>query len=604
MPGLVGVISQNPSGECQELVRSMIKCLKYEEFYVSGSCFIPKMGIYAGWVALEGSFAAQQVFTNEREDITLLFAGECFPGVETKLTPRRNGDARAEKKGHWLVSLYEEYGDLFFEKLNGLFSGLLIDERRHRAFLFNDRFGLERIYFSETKNGVFFASEAKALLRILPELRSLAEDGVAQFLTFGCTLEWKTLFRGMELLPGGSLWALEGGKIRKGHYFSASSWESMPSLTEPAFEFKFKEIFKRILPLYFEAASRVGISLTGGLDTRLIMACLPQSGAMPTSYTFTGEKATILDARLASQLAAICGLEHRNLQIGPDFFANFPALVEKTVYVTDGTFGVTGAHEIYYNGQARALATTRLTGNFGSEILRGISTFKPVGLLKELFTKDVNQMIDSCAASLSGVDGHPISFAAFREIPWNLFGSLAAGRSQLTFRTPYLDNELVKLAFQVPESLRHSSLVPLNLVKENHPVLAAIPTDRGRGGVGTGPAYLWRRLFCELTFKLDYFYSERWPSLFAPLDGLIGSCDAVGITGLHKFLRYRLWFRTKLQAYLKEAMANARARQMPFWNATFLDRMVVEHVSGRRNYLREINAVLTLDAIDRLLLQL
>jgi asparagine synthase (glutamine-hydrolysing) len=580
----------------------MISCMEYETFYVSGTHFVPEMGIYAGWVALEESFAAQQVFTNKHNNVALLFAGECLPHSESQARVRRNGDARSEKEADSPVHLYEEEEDQFFQKLNGLFSGLLIDKKRNRAFLFNDRYGLERLYLCETKDGLYFASEAKALMRILPELRFFDENGVAQLLSFGCTLEWQSLFRGVKLLPGGSLWTLERGQIRKGRYFSSASWESLQPLTEQAFESEFKETFKRVLPRYCEAAPRVGISLTGGLDTRMIMACLPQAGTKPVSYTFTGENPTILDSRVANRVAEACGLEHRNLLISPDFFSNFAAIADKTVYVTDGCFGVTGAHEIYFNGKARQLAPTRLTGNFGSEILRGMSTFKPIGLSRELFNKEANQMIDSCAAGLKKADGHPISVAAFREIPWNLFGSLAAGRSQVTFRTPYLDNELVALAFQVPESLRKSSLVALNLVKENNPVLGAIPTDRGRDGVSRGLPYILRRLFCDVTFKLDYIYSESLPNVLAPFDGLIGQFDAVGITGLHKFLRYRRWFRTKLAAYLKEALANARARQLPFWNANFLERMAAEHISGRRNYLREINAVLTLDAIDRLLL--
>ena len=75
MPGIVGVISQIPAEECKRLVDSMISCMEYETFYVSGTHFVPEMGIYAGWVALDGSFAAQQVFTNERKDIALVFAG-------------------------------------------------------------------------------------------------------------------------------------------------------------------------------------------------------------------------------------------------------------------------------------------------------------------------------------------------------------------------------------------------------------------------------------------------------------------------------------------------------------------------------------------------
>ncbi|MBV8378412.1 MAG: hypothetical protein JO279_15545 [Verrucomicrobia bacterium] len=581
----------------------MIACLQHEPFYTSGTCFFPEIGIYSGWSALAGSFAAAQPFANPENDIALVFAGECFLAPELAARLRLKDDPAARKHSHWLIQLYEETGAKFFESLNGLFSGLLVDRRRKTAFLFNDRYGIERIYFYENKEETYFASEAKALLRVLPALRAFDEKGVAQFLTFGCTLEWQTLFRGVQLMPGGSLWTFAGASVRKGHYFSASDWASRQPLDESKFESEFKETFKKILPRYFGSASKIGISLTGGLDTRMIMACLPDAAAKPVCYTFSGEKPTMLDSQLAAQVAQACGLEHTNLAIGTDFFSSFATQADNAVYLTDGCFGITGAHEVYLNRKARQLAPVRLTGNFGSEILRGMSTFKPIGLSRDLILSEVRRTIDSVFEGLRGTDGNPISFAVFKEIPWNLFGSLAAGRSQVIFRTPYLDNDLVALAFQAPESLRKSPLVALHLVSEANPVLGKIPTDRGRGGNGRGPAYLSRRLYCDLTFKLDYIYSESLPYWLAPADRLIGSLEGVRILGLHKFLRYRRWFRNELASYIRDSLANARALSLPFFEAASLELIADQHINGQRNYVREINAVLTLEAIDRLILR-
>ena len=89
------------------------------------------------------------------------------------LSLRQKGHRLEKNKGDWLVHLYEEEGDLFFEKLNGLFSGLLIDKRQKKVVLFNDRYGLERIYYYEADGEFYFASEAKALLKILPKLQSV-----------------------------------------------------------------------------------------------------------------------------------------------------------------------------------------------------------------------------------------------------------------------------------------------------------------------------------------------------------------------------------------------------------------------------------------------
>ena len=181
MPGIVGIISQRPSDECQRLVNSMVGAMEYEAFYDSGTHSIPKLGIYTGWVVHEDSFAARQAFFNEQRDIVLVMAGECYVDPETRSSLTRKG-RRLENSDDWLVHLYEEHGDQFFEKLNGLFSGLLIDKRQKKAVLFNDRYGIERIYYYEADGDFYFASEAKALLRILPQTRAFDEEGVAQFL--------------------------------------------------------------------------------------------------------------------------------------------------------------------------------------------------------------------------------------------------------------------------------------------------------------------------------------------------------------------------------------------------------------------------------------
>src|ERR1700687_4982447 len=172
MPGITGIISSAAaSGSEQQLVSEMLVSMLHEPFYTTGTHIVPDMGICVGWVAHTNSFATRQAFVNEQRDIALVFAGECFVDPRV-LTSRRQRGHQLERSGaDWLVHFYEEEGDQFFEKLNGLFSGLLIDKRRQKAFLFNDRYGVERIYFCETKDTTYFASEAKALLRILPELR-------------------------------------------------------------------------------------------------------------------------------------------------------------------------------------------------------------------------------------------------------------------------------------------------------------------------------------------------------------------------------------------------------------------------------------------------
>jgi asparagine synthase (glutamine-hydrolysing) len=529
-----------------------------------------------------------------------LISGECFIEAAEKSQLKQKGHVFSEKAGDWLVHFYEEQGDAFFEKLNGLFSGLLIDRRHGRVILFNDRYGMERIYWHETPDVFYFASEAKALLRVVPELREFDCEGVAQFFGAGCALNGRTLFRGIQLLPGASRWIFENGSTRREKYFQPQTWEALPKLSGPDYEAQFRAVFEKIMPRYFQTDSKVGISLTGGLDTRLIMACHPHDRQRETSFTFTGPAGRTLDDRVAGQVAAACGLDHQLLRLGPDFFSNFAAHADRTVFITDGCFGILGAHEIYFHKQARSLAPLRLTGNYGGEVFRGVSTFKPLRLAPDMVQPDFQPAVNAAAAELVALKKIPDTFAAFQEVPLHLFGNLAAGRSQMSFRTPYLDNELVPLTYQCPDSLKKSSWPAMRLVKACSPALDRIPTDRGFISDRSDPEIFLRRVFAEVTFKLDYCSDAGLPKPFGALDPIFKPMmQAMGVSGLHKFLKYSKWFRTSLAPCIADKIAAAQKTGGKFWNPDAVGRLANEHLSGQKDLLAEINAVLMIESVER-----
>jgi len=597
MPGIAGIITRKPvvDGNVQT-VRDMVAAMQCENFYNVGMLFVPDMGAFSGWVTHGDSFAARQPFVSEQQNAVLILSGECFLNPETGMELRRNGDNEGANPASWLVHLYEQEGEQFVRSLNGLFSGLLIDKRKRKAILFNDRYGMERIYWHETADAFYFASEAKALLRALPELRSFDEKGVGQFLTHGCTLEERTLFNGISRLPAGSLWSFENGTCSRRRYFTSENWESQTLVSGEQFECEFQSIFRRVLPRYTDSKIRLGISLTAGLDTRMIMACLPETVSNAVCYTYSGQKTDTQDARLAARVAATCGLEHRILRVDADFFDSFSTWTDKTVYATDGNLGIIGAHEIYLSRQARDLSPVRLTGICGGEIFRNISTFKPMNLSGKLFEQQPT------AGELHHRSEHPVTFAAFREIPWNLFGSITACRSQLCLRSPYLDNELVGLAYRAPLSLRKSSDSAVRFVRNNNKALAGISTDMGYLGSASGPLAVLNRMAAKVAFKADYYFSHGLPAKLSLLEPAFRPFAAgMQYFGSHRYLHYHNWFRKELASYVRQSLSDVQTLQSPFWNRGFVKRMAEEHISGRKNYVQEINAVLTLSAIERLL---
>src|SRR5262249_19008041 len=158
--------------------------------------------------------------------------------------------------------------------------------------------------------------------------------------------------------------------IRKERYFSPETWEQQPVLGGVEFYRKLKETFARILPRYFRGRKLLAMSLTGGLDGRLIMALANRPPGELPCFTFGSTYYDCNDVRIARLVAKLCRQSHETIEVGQQFFSEFPSLAEKAVYVSDGTMDVTGSVELYVNRIARQIAPVRLTGNYGSEVLR------------------------------------------------------------------------------------------------------------------------------------------------------------------------------------------------------------------------------------------
>ena len=241
------------------------------------------------------------------------------------------------------------------------------------------------------------------------------------FLGFGVVFGNRTLFENVSLLPAGSCWAVNRpSAIKKRTYFQPSEWTEQPPVAPEHFYASLRSAVSAIVPAYFRAAAPVGLSLTGGLDTRIVMAGMPPgSGPMP-SYTYTGVYRDCYDIGIARDIATTCGQRHHVLGLGQDFFRNFDTLADQTVWVTDGCLDLCGAHEIYFSKLARELSPIRLTGNYGSEVLRSVSTFKYHAPRPGLFDAPaVDHTVRAQRAFVETRAAHPVTFAAFQEIPWN-----------------------------------------------------------------------------------------------------------------------------------------------------------------------------------------
>lgn len=605
MPGIAGIISRSRHEINERNIVLMIDRMAHEQFYVSGTYANSRLGVYMGWVCHRGSFSDCMPIYNDRKDLLLFFNGEDFTGDQSLSQLRRKSHASESTTAKYLIELYEEDRKTFFEQLNGWFSGLIIDLQREEAILFNDRYGMARVYYYETKDELFFSSEAKSLLSIRQELRQIDPVGLGELIACGCTLDNKTLFANVSLLPGATVWKFQKDGSRDRHtYFNYTEWENQDILDPKSFHHRLGETFQAIMPRYFQPINRLGMSLTGGLDTRAIFACSKVAAGDLPCYTFGSLSRDTFDVKVARQVARECGQRHRVLPIDGNFFAEFPAIAEKTISVSDGYWDVCGAHEVYLNGLARNVAPIRLTGNYGSEVLRSVRNFKasaPDGkLLNDDFASHVWQAQETFVTTSNM---NKISFAAFKEIPWRLHGSLVAAQSQLTVRSPYMDNDLVRLVYQAPASSLVGNTTMLRLIAENSPALSRIANDMGDGPHNVIWATTLTKLLRKFLFKIEWYYGIGMPNWMMQLNKAASLIHPERIfLGWHRYLFYRLWFQKELSGYVKEILLDRRTKDRPYWRKGILDKMVEGHLSGTGNYTNEINKVLTIELIHRLII--
>ena len=597
MAGLAGFVTKNPDRDAAErLLAKMLRVQVHQPSWSWSSFSVPEHGIYVGWVNTPSKGA--NPLTVHNGERTLVFCGENF--VPTTIGHSRPDGRRA------VLSALEDDPKAFVRALNGWFAGVLIDQRKREVVLFNDRYGMHRVYYCRTPDSFFFASEAKSLLAVRPETRSLDPEAVGHFLGFGTVFANRTLFANVSLLPGASCWSIATpDAVKTCRYFEPGEWEAQSPLSAEVFQSSLSNTLRRVLPSYFAADTPVGLSLTGGLDTRMVMAGIPLDGEPRPCYTYGGVYRECFDITVARKVAAACNLSYSVLPLGAEFFENFLHYAERTVWLTDGCLDLTGSHEIYYSELARQYSPVRLTGNYGSEILRNVSTFKYRPVSAGVICREVLPVLEAARDHYSVIAArHPVTFAAFSLVPWHLAGRRIAAESVLVLRSPYLDNDLVALVYRAPQAARETSQACLRVIRDIHPSLARIPTDLGHGGNGWPVARTLTKIHRYLSFKGEWYYNLGMP------DWLVRNERSLPLRlteplflGSHKIEHYRLWFSGPLRRSVIDLFADPDAKTRPYLDPVGVRGLLDDLEANRRNCVEDISRLGTLELVQRRLIQ-
>jgi asparagine synthase (glutamine-hydrolysing) len=604
MPGIVGFITKMPREWAEPQLLRMVKSICHESFYVTGMWIDESLGVYAGWAQRRGSFSEGMPVSNEQGRVHLIFSGEEFPAPGIIKRLKEKGHSIKPTGPSYLVHLYED-DPQFVASLNGRFHGLLVDQTRGTATLFNDRYGMHRIYYHQAEEAFYFSAEAKAILNVRPELRNADVRGIGEFLACGCVLENRSIFKDINVLPPASALIFRNATLeQKAVYFKPEEWEEQETLGPEAYYRELRTVFSQKLSSYFEGRERIGLSITGGLDTRMIVAWhKAQEGTLPC-YSFGGMYRDCRDVLVARKVARTYRQPFQVIPVGEEFLSRFAHYAERAVYLTDGCTAVNRSADLYVNERAREVAPARMTGNYGGEVLRRVRSFKPVKSIPGLFQPEILSQIDTAADTYCGlIQGHPLSFAAFRQGPWHHYGLLALEESQVSLRSPYLDNDFVRTVFRAPQSALANNDISLKLIAEGNSSLARIPTDRGYILDTNRLHARLSQAFIEFTVKAEYAYDYGMPQWLAQTDHVLSPFHLERLfLGTHKFCHFRVWYRDTLSKYVQEILLDPKTLARPYLKPETVQDIVRGHLKGNRNYTTTIHDLLSLELVHRLFL--
>ncbi|MFX0206073.1 MAG: asparagine synthetase B family protein [Candidatus Hodarchaeota archaeon] len=636
MPGLVGILKRQDSAlDIEQLLARMSQIIKYEHWYTIDTFLDKSIGM--GRISLGILNPEPQPIFNEDKSLCIMMEGEIYDYRNLKQELISQGHKfLIDNDPEFILHLYEEYGEDLGEKvkdLNGIFLFAIYDNRLRKLIICNDRYGFRPVYYTDTGEKFLFASEMKAILQDSTLDRIVNDVGVSDFFYFGYLLGNKTLITNVELLPPASILTCDSDRTSIIQYWDFFDYPEDAGHSESYYLDSFANLlFKAVERCSNTPNGRIGALLSGGLDSRAVVACIGRKH-YPV-YTFAFGTGGCDDARFARMVADTLRTNHCFSEIGPKDLIEY---AEKAVWLTDGMYNVIDSHGISIMNKVRHYCNIILCGWEGIYIWFNIdqmdelarryyqtqddemlfqlmSLSRPIAkgvckinFLEQLFSEAYfGKIKDYPKESFAEVRNvlisklsHELPFKRIdyynltqRQRRFSIYGSVI-GRSQIESRAPLFDKDVMDFVFRLPPKFRAEDkiLFTKGLFKR-FPELADVPWQKTglRLGIPEAIGKIYRR------YQRGKLKANRM-------------LNTLGVRPLFKsnkhFTNYDNWMRSnpELKEYILSTLLSKRAMNRGYFNPDFLKKTLYEHMSGKKSYSLDIGLLLTFELFNRIFIE-
>lgn len=273
-----------------EILKNMNRAMLHRGPDDEGFHIKDNLGLAFRRLSIIDLYTGNQPIHNEDKTVWVIFNGEIYNYVELRETLR--------EKGHFfyttsdtevIVHLYEEYGEDFIHHLNGMYAIAVWEEKREILILARDRAGIKPLYYSETEDGIVFASEIKALLKAgvsrLPD-----NEAINQYLSYGYIPSPLTGFKAIRKLNAGHMLICSKKSCTKKEFWDFNNVSHMyKNIRESDLVNLLIDELTAVLHRQTRSDVPVGIFLSAGIDSGLIasvaaMKCNLKLNAFTVGY--------------------------------------------------------------------------------------------------------------------------------------------------------------------------------------------------------------------------------------------------------------------------------------------------------------------------------
>jgi len=273
MCGIVGFTNPEHVSDAAKVLSDMMDRIRHRGPDAGGSYLNEEIALgHRRLSIIDVTDQGNQPIFNEDRSMVLVFNGEIYNYMEIREELLKAGHSfRTETDSEVLIHGYEEYGTELLNKLRGMFSFVIWDDRKKQLFGARDFFGIKPLYYAQMNGTFMFGSEIKSFLSHPDFEKQLNTNTLEQYLTFQYSPTSETFFKGVNKLPPAHYFLWENGRLEVNRYWEIQfDADEQPLLGD--WVRIIAETFNGSVAAHKIADVEVGSFLSSGVDSSYVAA--------------------------------------------------------------------------------------------------------------------------------------------------------------------------------------------------------------------------------------------------------------------------------------------------------------------------------------------